>query len=71
MVEKILNLNIEPLKRDELENQKRDNLFVEGKTIPENEIQKVEYIEILKTEKSFIYEIEPIEFLYIPPNIKA
>lgn len=71
MIEKIINLNIEPLKRDELDNQKCDNLFVEGETIPENEIQKVEYIEILKTEKSFIHEIEPIEFLYIPPNIKT
>ena len=70
MIENILELNIEPLKRDELENQKCDNLFVEGETPPENEIQKVEYIEILKTEKSFIHEIEPIEFLYIPPNIK-
>ena len=33
-----LKKQLEPLKRDELENQKYDNLLVEGETIPENEI---------------------------------
>ena len=47
-----------------------DILPIEGIIPEENEIQYVECIEVLKTEKSFIIEIENVESLYLSPKSK-
>ena len=47
-----------------------DILSIEGIIPEENEIQYVECIEVLKTEKSFIIEIENVESFYLSPKSK-
>ena len=70
IIEYLDSLLIKPVTKKELNFQKCDELPFEGINREENEIQKVEFIEILKTEKSFIQEIELIESLYLPSKPK-
>ena len=70
IIEYLDSLLIQPQEKKEFIYYKCDDLPIEG-IIPEiNEIQKVDSMEILKTEKSFIHEIELIESMYIPPKTK-
>ena len=70
IIEELEGILILPNPKEELKYQQCDDLPIEGIVPEKNEIQKAESIEILKSEKSFIHEIELIESLYIPPKAK-
>ena len=70
IIEENNNIIIEPIEKEELDKQKCDDLLIEAENQEENEIQKVEYIEILKTEKSFINEIELLDSFNLSPLIR-
>ena len=70
IIEENNNIIIEPMEKEELDKQKCDDLLIEAENKEENEIQKVEYIEILKTEKSFINEIELLDSINLSSLIR-
>ena len=70
IIEENANIIIEPIEKAELDKQKCDDLLIEAEKKEENEIQKVECIEVLKTEKSFINEIELLDSFNLSPIIK-
>ena len=71
IIEELEYILITPEEKEELKNIKCDELLIEGESLFENEIQKAECIEILKEEKSFIYEIELLDSFYLQEITKA
>ena len=61
IIEQLEEILITPKEKAELKKQNCDELFIENEPLYENEIQNAECIEILKEEKSFIYEIELLD----------
>ena len=70
VIEEKDNIFIEPKKKEPLKSQIIDSIIVEGINRPENNIQNVDKIEILRSPKSQKIIIEEKDSLFIPPIIK-
>jgi hypothetical protein len=70
IIEKKDSIFIEPKKKEPLKSQIIDSILVEGINRPENKIQNIDKIEILRTPKSKNIIIEENDSLFIPPIIK-
>ena len=70
IIEKKDSIFIEPKKKEPLKSQIIDSILVEGINRPENNIQNIDKIEILRTPKSKNIIIEENDSLFIPPIIK-